>query len=140
MSSPIVEQLESGLVVRCADGTEITVRPISLRAARAIIVVWPAAFAVDPVPADPAAPTDAERAAIRQVGTDRVAARLAIIDAFATEYPDLADKLSFGDLVRMAPDFFWSATGAAVISPVAPSPTGTPSGSPTVPAGETSPT
>ncbi len=121
--SAIVEQLLNGVKVQCADGTVIPCRPLPLGAAMDIIDHWNIRGDTSLTP---------------EVRAD---ARIAILKRFVLTYPELADKISPGDVEELVPGFFWGRTGAIVLpaSP-SPAPTGTPSGVNTSPTGETSPT
>lgn len=70
----------------------------------------------------------------------RAEARIAILRRFVAIYPQLADHISAGDVEVLVPGFFWGRTGATVLTPPSPAPTGTPSGESTLPTGESSPT
>jgi len=107
MPTAIVEHLEHGLTVRCADGTEITCAPLMLQDAMEIMNHTT-------VLADKTAQPE-----------DRVQARMAIVRRFAERYPDLLAHVSAGDVEMLVPDFFWSTTGAAPVARNGGLPTGT---------------
>lgn len=137
-----VEQLEHGVRVRCADGTEIVCKPLTLKAAKQILEFWNQRFAPAPPVSDP--PTDAEGRALTAHFVAVAKARVETVKVFAACYPELEDRISPGDAELLIPDFFWGATGAIVPAPagaILPSPpTGTPPSATTAPSGESSPT
>lgn len=136
-----VEQLENGVRVRCADGFEAVCKPLTLKDAKKIMVFWNQRFAPRPVAADPENPTDAELQAIQKHFVGVSTARIEVVKIFSERYPELEDHISPGDVELLVPDFFWSATGAAVPAVEAPSPpTGTASTENTAPPGASSPT
>src|SRR3989442_9916508 len=108
----LVEQLENGVRVRCADGTEIVCKPLTLKAAKQIMALWNKRFAPPPAVSDP--PTDTQTATVARHFLDVAAARIEVVKLFAERYPELEDHISPGDVEQLVPDFFWSATGAAV--------------------------
>src|SRR5213592_2067089 len=91
-----VEQLVNGAKVVCADGTAVVCKPIPLKHAKQIIDLWEKRM-------DPKAEP-----------LERARARMAVATIFADLYPELAAKVSPGDVENLLPDFFWAATGAAV--------------------------
>jgi hypothetical protein len=121
MPGAIVEQLTVGVKVQCADGTEVICTPLPLGIGMQIVDCW-----------DKRGNPQVELA-------ERAAARLEVVRLFTQQYPDLALHISAGDVEALVPDFFWAVTGAAVVRPATPS-TGTSSGAPTAPPGESSPT
>lgn len=137
-----VEQLEHGVRVRCADGTEIVCQPLTLKAAKQILELWNKRFAPQPPVSDP--PTDAESRALAEHFVAVATARVETVKVFAACYPELEAHISPGDAELLIPDFFWGATGAIVPAPTTearpPRPTGTPPSASTVPSGENSPT
>ncbi len=122
MTTPIVEQLLNGVNVQCADGTVIACRPLPLGAAMDIIDRWN------------------ERTDETKSLEARAEARIAILRRFVATYPQLADHISPGDVEALVPGFFWGKTGATVLRPPTPDPTGTVSGASILPTGESSPT
>jgi len=116
--SVVVEQLLNGVSVRLSDGTIVVCKPLTLKRARQFLKLWVKL-------SDP----DAEV---------RITSRVALLDAFAEEYPELEEKLGGGDVERLVPGFSLAVTGAAIQQPE--NPTGTTSGEPTAPSGASSPT
>lgn len=112
----IVDHLEQGITVECADGAKITCPPLRLRDARFFIEQW-------------------ERLISEDAG-ERIDARIQIAKRFAEAYPELAEHIGGGDAENLLPLFFWGTTGAKVVPANGKSqPTGTPSPSPTAPSG-----
>jgi len=110
----VVEQLENGVRVRCADGTEIVCKALTLKDAKQIMALWNKRFAPKPVAADPEHPTEAERRALADHFVAVATARIEVVKLFGDRYPELEEHISPGDVELLVPDFFWSATGAAV--------------------------
>jgi len=134
-----VEQLENGVRVQCADGTVVVCKALMLKAAKQIIPLWNARFAPRPTPVDPEHPSDVEQRAIAAWAIGIARARIQMVEVFGDLYPELAKHISPGDVESLLPDFFWSATGAAVPATTDPL-TGTPPTPPTAPLGANSPT
>ncbi len=134
-----VDQLENGVRITCADGFTAVCKPLTLKIAKQIMALWNKRFAPKPAASDP--PTEAEAEAIARHFVDVASARLEVVKLFSERYPELEDHLSPGDVELLVPDFFWSATGAAVPAMEAPSPlTGMAPTASTAPPGANSPT
>lgn len=115
----LVEHLEHGVAVRCANGRTVVCEPLMLGDAKFFLEQW-------------------ERI---ETGTqkDRIDARLTIAKRFAERYPQLAPHIGLGDVELLLPGFFWRTTGASVVLGNGRSSTGTRSGPTTSPAGTPSP-
>ncbi len=138
-----VEQLEHGVRVCCADGTEIVCAPLTLKTAKQILPLFNKRFAPKPPVSTP--PTDAEAAALAKHFLSIAETRIEIVRLFGDLYPDLEAHISPGDVESLLYDFFWHATGAIVPGPaeeeILPGPpTGTPPSATTAPSGVSSPT
>lgn len=113
----IVEHMENGVRVQCADGTVVTCQPLMLPDAK---------FFIDQF-------QDLESAEI----DTRIGARFKIAQRFAELYPELAAHIGMGDVEALLVSFFWRTTGASVVP--ANGRTGTPSTRTISPAGANSP-
>jgi hypothetical protein len=128
--SSIVDHLEQGVSVVCADGTTVVCPGLMLADAKFILDQ----FEILAQPGDGPAAKTAKGNAL-----------LEVVSRFAVLYPDLATKIAPGDVVAVNEDgsiggiisaFFWSATGAHVAKNgkpsigTAPTPTIAPSGAP----------
>ncbi len=111
----LVEHLETGVKVRCADGKTFVCKPMMLGDAKYILEQWEKI--------DPAHPRET------------IDARISVAKRFADRYPELAPHIGLGDVELLLPSFFWRTTGASVVPTNGHRSTGTPSGPTTSPAG-----
>jgi len=125
-----VSKVLDGIPVVLKDGTIIVCQAPTTRQTRILIRAYNRVLRAplpDGATADQYAVDEQERRDAMQV----------LVDTFpdAVGAPELADKISSGDILTLMPDFFWKRTGARVqlataAAPAtpAPSPTGTPAG------------
>lgn len=113
----IVQHMEEGVRVQCADGAVLTCQPLLLKDARFFLEQF-------------------QTLESEELST-RIDARLRIAQRFAELYPDLAAHIGMGDVEGLLLSFFWRTTGASVVP--ANGRTGTPSTPTTSPAGANSP-
>lgn len=124
MTSPIVEQLRHGVKVRCADGFETTCKPLTLDKAITFLDLDDAqrnpriTQLVAMLAAKPAPTADQEAALQKELDVLLLIAsqsRTKTVRLFFEQYPDLAPHIAAGDVEGLLLDFFWSATGSAVV-------------------------
>lgn len=98
MPDSLVEHLEHGVAVQCADGTRIVCKPLPLRDMIFFVELW-------------------DQLAEAQTPKARIKLRFDMATRFNAVYPELAEHISGADVEALLPNFFWIATGATVVPP-----------------------
>jgi hypothetical protein len=111
----LVDHLEHGLRIKCADGAVIECAPMMLGDAKYYLEQWDRLDSPDI--------------------NDRVDARIQIARRFMDRYPQLIPHIGLADVEILLPSFIWRTTGASVVPANGHGSTGTPSGPTISPAG-----